>query len=251
MPKGQSPVQDAGDEEARTADRERSREAREHAFDFMLPADPAAAIRRVGERFIRAAETDEGVAAKFQTIRDRISGTELIRGPQMDLYERLAPSAGLRLEFPTAPAWLRPALVVAYLRAKSIIASGRFRDVASNPGRALDRALAAIDSLEPDFVGELTVEATLAAQRDPAFARRLAAAGDEFRGLVDALYGPPDPDDRDGEDTRGQRTMARMAGASGSGGACTCCTTVNGNRTCEPCSCWIIVVIIIIIIVAK
>lgn len=98
-----------------------------------------------------------------------------------------------------------------------------------------------LDQLEPKFVGELLTEVTLSARANPTFARQLQTGASELRALAEELYGPDLSD----------RPAALARASSNSGGSCTCCSTVNGNRTCEPCSCWIIVIIIVIVIVAK
>ena len=223
-----------------------SQKAREHAFEFLLPADPRASIQMIGERLLVAADNDPSIAAKFRAIRDMISGTVLVKENHYAMYQRLR--SAYKLDVPTAPEWLRPLLVVAYLRAKSVVASGRLRNLIPNLPSTLDEVAQLAETLEPDFLGELLVETSLAAWRDARFARKLEEGAEEFRSLVDYVYGSRDadrPDDNAPKDR--PRAMARAATGVSGAGDCTCCA--NGN--CEPCSCWIIVIIIIIIIVTK
>jgi hypothetical protein len=214
--------------------------ARDHAFEFLLPIDSRRGVRAMAKRIWHIAEKDETIAAKFRAIQDKLgSGKPIL---DTTLYERLK-DYGSVLDLPTAPEPFRPIFVAAYLRAKAAIATGSVGRVLDNLDETLDRILAFLDKgrIEESFGTELLTETVLAAREDPAFAKTLREGAAEFRALANELYGPD-----------GESRPAWLARAStGGGGSCTCCTTVNGQRTCEPCSCWIIVIVIIIIVVTK
>lgn len=216
--------------------------AREHAFDFSLPIDPRAAIRKIGKRILEAAENDKNIARKLDAIQNKLGdGRPLVGDEHSAVYERIKCTRAIP-DIPTAPEWLRPLIAVAYLRAKAAISNGNVTNLFGNLDTTLDKILKLVDTLEPSFIGELLAETVLTARDDRKFARTLNKGASEFRALVDHLY-EPDTDEPD--------TVAKAAAAGGGRGSCTCCRTVGGTTQCEACSCWIIVVIIIIIIVTK
>lgn len=217
--------------------------ARDRALEFLLPIDPRHSIRSIGKRLLDAAETDESIAAKLDAIQQKLGdGKSLIDDEHSALYERLKCSRAIP-DIPTAPEWLRPLIAVAYLRAKAALSSGHRTNLYGRLHEGLDKVSKLVETLEPSFIGELLVETVLAAREDREFAQTLRDGAAEFRALVDELYGPSG-------DTPSTVATAR-AGAGAGRGSCTCCRTVNGQKRCEPCSCWIIVIIIIIIIVTK
>jgi hypothetical protein len=226
-------------------------DAREHSTNFLLQTDPAMAIRKLGKGFIDKANSDDEILNRFKAIQERLNNTVLVTDPHFAMYERLS-SAQTIYDLPTAPEWLRPLILVGYLNAKSMIASGRFARRSPDLRTALDRVLKMVDELEPDFLGELLVETVLTAREDRGFARTLRATESEFQALIDELYEPVAIGAAERPDDSGTVAMARRApGGLGQSGDCTCCGSSGGTTRCEPCSCWIIVVIIIIIIVAK
>lgn len=217
--------------------------ARDHAREFLLPIDPRHSIRSIGKAVLDAAETDERIAKKLDAIQTKLGdGKPVIGDEHSALYERIKCARAIP-NIPTAPEWLRPLLAVGYLRAKAGLAARPRTNIYERLDEGLDKILKLIDDIEDSFIGELLVETVQAARDDNGFARTLQAGATEFSALVDELYGEPD------DPAGGPVASARRAG--GGRGSCTCCRTVNGQTTCESCSCWIIVVIIVIIIIVK
>lgn len=204
----------------------------DHALEFILPIDPRYGIRSIAKRLWHAAATDERIACKFATIQERMGiGKSLITKEHYELYQRLQQSIP-PLDIPTAPDWIRPAIAAAYLRAKAVVASGQVHGLFDNIERSLDTVLELVGKVESSFVGELLAETMLAAYEDREFRRALTEGANEFRALVNDLYGP--------EGTDRPAALRRMANE----GDCRCCR----DGTCEPCSCWIIIIIIIIVV---
>ena len=218
---------------------------KDHAFDFLLRTDSRAAIRTISRRFLEAAERDKETAARLTEFLECINNTILVGEEHYERYQRLVPP---RLDVRTAPDWMHPILVAAYLRAKAIIATGQFSGVHDFKG-SLEKAFKAFDTLEEDFLGELLIQTTKSAREDKLFARSLVEGAAEFNSLVEELYGIDADDSADTIKDKAEAVALRATG--GGGGSCTCCTTVAGRTQCEVCSCWIIVIIIIVIVVGK
>lgn len=215
--------------------------AREHAFDFCLPLDPTASIRSIARRLWDLADKNDAIGKRFAAIQDKMgSGKPIIGNEYSAIYERLRDRRTI-LDLPTAPEMFRPLFVAAYLRAKQVIAQGGAQGIFQNIDKKLDQVDKLVDRLEPQFVGELLSELMISARENPTLSKQLHDGAAEMRALAEDLYGPDLSD----------RPAAIARASNNGGGSCTCCSTINGTRTCEPCSCWIIVIIIIVIVVTK
>ena len=210
--------------------------ARQHAANFLLSIDPRYSIRKIGKAIFEAADTDEEFSKMLDQIQHKMGdGRSLITEEQFQCFERIKCRKSIP-NIPTAPEWLRPVIAACYLKAKSSLASKKTDGLKSDLKPALYKVLEWSDKLEPDFIGELLIETTLAARDDAEFAKALNIGAAEFRSLVSELYGDNPPDDK---------SVKFAAAPSSSRGSCSAC---RGSH-CEPISCWVVVVIVIIIII--
>jgi len=218
----------------------------EHVQDFLSPIDPRMSIRKFGKFLIDKAKKDPAIAKKFHEILEKIGNEKpLIGQMHSTLYERIKTSA-VALDLPTAPEWLQPIIVAAYLKAKAILQNGHINSSLYNDvSKKLDKVSHLIDKIvEPDFLGELLVETTLNAREDAIFAKSLKAGADEFLSLVKHLYELPD-------NPQEYTTVSMMRNNNNEGGCTACRTDPGGATVCTPISCWVIVIIIIVVIIAK
>jgi hypothetical protein len=208
--------------------------ARQHAANFLAPLTVDASVRGVALELITRAQRDPELAKLFFAMQEALGdGRDLLDEKQGEVLDRIQTDDAFNL--PSAPNWLRPAILSAYLKASDDITARRAADIVGDPISAFRRGLKVAQSLEAGLIGELIIESTLAAQRSPRFNARLTEAADQLRPTVADLYADEPV-----------AAMARAAG-SGSSGSCQAC---RAGR-CEPISCWVIVVIIVIIIVVK
>ncbi len=213
--------------------------ARQHASNFLLSIYPHYSIRKIGKAVFEAAETDEEFSKMLDEIQRKLGdGRSLITDEHFQVFERIKSRTSIP-DIPTAPEWLRPVIAAAYLKAKESLAFKKTDMLTSDLKSSLSKVLKLTENIEPDFIGELLLETTLAARDDAEFAKLLNVGAKEFRSLVDELYG-----ENPFNDESVQLTAALPSSSRGS------CRACRGNR-CEPIQCWVVVVIVIIIIVAK
>ena len=204
-----------------------------------LSIDPRYSIRKIGKAVFEAADADKEFSRMLDEIQSKLGdGRDLITEEQFQCFEKIKCRQSIP-DIPTAPEWLRPVIAASYLKAKGSLASKNTANLIGDLKFNLSKVIELIDKLEPDFIGELLLETTLAARDDSEFAKMLNAGATEFRALVNELYNDPNYCSNSVAFAASTPTNPR--------GSCQAC---KGGR-CEPISCWIIVIIVIIVIVAK
>jgi hypothetical protein len=224
-----------------TTNKEQNYTARDHARDFLMSIDPRGSIQEIGKLLLEAARKDKSIADKFNTIQKKMGeGKPIIGLEHSVMFERIKSRQSI-LDIPTAPEWLRPLLVVGYLRAKQSVKNSKTAKLLNDPKASLDKVIKLADNLEPEFLGELLVKTAIRAREDSKFAKTLRDGAAEFRNLVGDLY----------TDEAKNPGVTAKANNGGSGTCTACRVDPDGTTTCGPIPCWVIVVIIIIIIVGK
>ena len=217
-----------------TAPTEAVTKAANHVQKFLAPLTVDPTVHGLARILIKRAKEEPELAKLFMSVQQELGdGRDLLDERQSAILDRIRTSD--ELDLPSAPDWLRPAITAAYLRAKANLTPRVAATILEDPAKALRRARTAARALEPEFMGELIIETTLAAQRDERLRADLHAATDELRPIVADLY-------RDAP----AKAIARAANTGGNGS----CRACRGGR-CEPISCWVIVIIIVIVIVTK
>lgn len=219
---------------------------RQHVESFLAPISPAYSIRKFAKSVISAAENDNEIASLLDAIQVKLNDSDaIISEKHSDIFDRIRTPAAIPY-IPTAPDWIRPAIAAAYLRARSNVERRTAPVLGADLKAGLRKVLSLVDNVEPDFIGELLVETTLAAREDSEFSAKLKSGAAEFRALVDETYSSIDP-----SSTKSTALAAAAPSTGGSSGSCRICRRSGGTQQCAPTSCWVIVVIIIIIIVTK
>lgn len=205
-----------------------------HAKQFLAPLDGARSFSTLAASLIGTAKKDPAVAKLFIAVQEALGdGKDLVTARQAATLDKAI--AGVNFDLPSAPDWVRPAVLAAYLNARNRLTEKAAKTILASPERALKRALAASNGLEPGFVGQLILEAARVAKKNPVVAKQLGDAAQEFAPIVKKLYKPPPA-----------KLIAKAANTN-SGGGCSICR----GGSCSPISCWVIVVVIIVIIVTK
>jgi hypothetical protein len=209
--------------------------ANAHVRQLIAPIGTEPTVEGVAQRLMRLAASDSKLASLLVAIQTAAGdGRDLLDKEQSNLLDEVQVKDPLDL--PSAPEWLRPAIVTGYMLAKDRLTPTLAAKVLGDPHRAFQNGLEVVEALEPGFIGEFIVEAA-ASQRTPAIAERMRSAADEMRPMVGKLYADvPAADIAKAINTGG-------AGAEG-------CQACRGGA-CTPIDCWVIIIIIIIVIVAK
>lgn len=206
-----------------------------HAKQFLAPLRAEPTFEGVATLLMEEARADQKLAKQFMDLQDLLGNGQPLLTP--DQGRRLAAaSVASRLDLPSAPDWLRPAIVAGYLRARDHLTPAVAAKITADPAAALRRTRGIVKKLEPGFVGELLVEL---AEDEAAYRPRLKAGAKELKPLVADLY-----------QNVPASTIRASARASGGGGG-ESCQGCDANGNCTPISCWVIVIIIVIVIVTK
>lgn len=218
-----------------------------HVKRFVSEVDPVYSMNAFAKKFVEQLEQDKSLATKMEALQKKLSEDNVVISQLHSFMFEKIKSLRSVPEIPTAPEWLRPVLPMLFAKAKSVFANGSAKklfDMSHN--NMLDVVSKFYETLEPDFIGELLVATTMAANESKEFTAQLHRNAAEFYSMVTNVY--------DHKETfPSQNAVLRSAGTSGNNsGSCTACRYDGaGHRICEPISCWVIVVIIIIIIVTK
>jgi hypothetical protein len=107
-------------------------DARKHALQFLAPVTASASVPGLARSLINLARRDTELATLFMTIQDELgNGRDLLDARQSEILDRLETPS--EIDLPTAPAWLRPAIVAAYLRAKDHLTPRVAAEILTDP----------------------------------------------------------------------------------------------------------------------
>lgn len=207
-----------------------------HVNNFVMSADPRGGFLKVAETFVEEVERDSNAREALSAIRSWLAAP-LIDGRSKELYKRIYKPEAYpdTLRDPSGKTFV---LASAYLRALDILRTASITRVSAldDLKKRLPSVNQRLKEIEPEFVGDLLIECAISAERDPAFAQKLADAIPDFRALSPQFT------------QLEARLQAILGGESvetteGSQQKLSC--TLNG----QPAECWKVIAVVIIVVV--
>ncbi|HLG22120.1 MAG TPA: hypothetical protein VI382_04835 [Candidatus Manganitrophaceae bacterium] len=211
----------------------------ERVYEFLDPISPPDLrdlIVRAGDILAKAAIKSPVIAKAMRGIHAQIPGP-MVKGKQLALYERMR-GIGANLYMPDVHEPVKLLLAVLYLKAKMAMQRSKGEISPNDLAKKLGKAHGRPEILNQEFLGELLVETSIRAARDPAFARQLEDAVAEIRTAIPVF----------------EQQMQSTGNAVTDEGVCIICREdpETGEVICgegKKWVCWIIIIIVIIIII--